>query len=132
MSKQKLQEIVNKLLNKLKYEYKNVDRFSRKYPGTVATVFVHIEDDFIRISTTLKDSDGSEAVWTKLERSSLAYNTLIQGKTFIGEQELFGKKYFTMYEPEFRDDKHCVVSAVSVGIPLKKCKCTPKCIKCNN
>ncbi|XWV26589.1 methyl-accepting chemotaxis protein-2, aspartate sensor receptor [Tupanvirus soda lake] len=54
MSKQKLQEIVNKLLNKLKYEYKNVDSLSRKYPGVVATVFVHIGDDLIRISTSVK------------------------------------------------------------------------------
>jgi methyl-accepting chemotaxis protein len=119
-------KIISELLRKFKNRIKNVDVFSKKYPGAVATLFVHIDNDFVRISTTQRDVDGNRAVWTRLDPSGPAYKALIEGKSFCGEEELFCKKYFTKYEPDFTDKEKCVVTAVFVGIPLKpkhECKC---------
>ena len=51
-----------------------VDEISR-ITEALTTIFVYsgAENDFIRISTTVKKKDGSRAIGTKLGKSSAAY-----------------------------------------------------------
>jgi hypothetical protein len=96
---------------------KNVDEFTRK-TGAVAAIYHHIENDFVSISTTLPDEDGSPSLHTRIDRSSPAYAALINNKAFTGKATLFGKKYCVKYAPYYTDDCHGVVIALFIGIPL--------------
>jgi len=87
---------------------KLVDDFTQA-TGAVATVFVRQGNDFARITTSVKKSDGSRAVGTKLDRNHPAYALMLSGKSFNGRAVLFGKNYATYYEP-------IVLSGQTIGI----------------
>ncbi|WP_370263041.1 methyl-accepting chemotaxis protein [Limnobacter sp.] len=75
-----------------------VDDFTRM-TGGIATVFVRVGDDYLRISTSLKKENGDRAVGTKLDRAHPSYARLIKGETYIGEALLFGTRYMSKYLP---------------------------------
>ena len=82
--------------------------------GAVATVFVKSGDDFIRISTSLKNDKGERAIGTPLNHASPAYKTLTDGKGYVGLTELFNKQYMTQYDP-IVDASGKVIGALFVG-----------------
>ncbi|MCK8043396.1 methyl-accepting chemotaxis protein [Shewanella sp. 1CM18E] len=75
-----------------------VDRYS-KLTGGNATVFVRDGNEFIRISTSLKNADGKRALGSYLDKDHPAYSAMLQGKDFEGYAQLFGKDYMTIYRP---------------------------------
>ena len=75
-----------------------VDRYS-KLTGGNATVFVRDGDNFIRISTSLKKSDGKRALGTNLNKDHPAYTAALKGQSYEGYAQLFGKDYMTIYRP---------------------------------
>lgn len=75
-----------------------VDRFTADV-GRVATVFMRRGDDFVRISTSVKQQDGQRAVGTLLDRQNPAYAAILEGKSYTGRAVLFGTPYMTHYEP---------------------------------
>jgi len=75
------------------------DRFTEMTKGNVATIFKKEKNDFIRIATSLKKEDGTRAVGTKLDINHPAYPLLLQGKSYTGKAELFGRDYMTVYIP---------------------------------
>ncbi len=95
----KLEKIVASGLPDVK-DNRFVDQTSR-ITESPATVFSYsdAENDFIRISTTLKDKDGNRAIGTKLGRSSTAYEPAMQGKAFTGEANILDVPYYTAYQP---------------------------------
>lgn len=125
MGDKKLVERINELL-RLFEKIKNVDEFTCK-TGAAATVFVHIGNDFLRSSTTVPNYDGKAATGTVLDHGSEAYQKLLRGKSFTGYAELFGKTYFSKYQPYFTDRKGVVI-ALYVGILIDK-QCNKKEIK---
>ena len=74
------------------------DHFTRLTGGS-ATVFAASGDDFVRVSTSLKNEKGERAVGTVLDRTSAAYARLRDGQSFSGLLTLFGKQYMTQYDP---------------------------------
>src|SRR5450830_744844 len=82
--------------------------------GAVATIFVKNGDDFIRISTSLKNDKGERAIGTPLNHASPAFKTLMEGKGYVGLTELFNKQYMTQYDP-IVDTRGKVVGALFVG-----------------
>ncbi len=85
----------NKNLN---LDFSGVDRFTDA-SGAVATIFARSGDDFVRITTSLKDQNNDRAIGTMLGRNHPGYNNLINGRPYIGKAELFGKSYMTRYDP---------------------------------
>ena len=77
------------------------DTFTSMTGGT-ATVFLLHEGDFLRIATSLKKTDGSRAFGTMLGRAHPGYPRLMNGETYMGPANLFGKKFMTKYTP-FKD-----------------------------
>lgn len=73
--------------------------------GAIATIFVFNNDDFIRVSTSLKKEDGNRAMGTFLGKNSPAYEPIMNKKQYIGSARLFGKDYITVYSPIIEDDK---------------------------
>jgi len=90
-----------------------IDRFST-ISGAIATIFVRDGDDFVRISTSLKNEKGERAIGTRLDHNHPAYAALRANKTFTGKATLFGRDYITHYLP-VHDASGTVIAAFFVG-----------------
>ena len=75
-----------------------VDRFAEA-TGGVATVFVRDGEDFVRISTSVRNAEGARALGTVLDHASPAYAKMLAGERFTGPVRLFGVDYMTHYMP---------------------------------
>ena len=90
-----------------------VDKFTA-ITGATATVFARKDDDFVRISTSLKKKDGSRAVGTPLGTKHPGYEKLIKGEPYMGVANLFGRDYMTRYEP-IKDSTGKIIGILYVG-----------------
>ena len=95
-----------------------VDRFTET-TGAVATVFVKSGEDFVRITTSLKNEKGERAVGTTLDHAHPAYEAIRSGKPFTGLAKLFGRQYMTHYEP-LLDDKRQLVGIGFIGLDFSE------------
>ncbi len=102
----------------LNLDFQAVDRFTAM-TGGVATVFAKTGDDFVRISTSLKNEQGERGVGTLLGRSHPAYAEVQAGRRYVGLATLFGRRYITQYDP-IRDQKGQVVGLTFVGIDFSE------------
>ena len=93
-----------------------VDKFSQD-TGGVATVFARKGDDFVRITTSVKNEQGERAQGTLLDRASPAYAAVIQGKPYTGPAQLFGRPYMSHYEP-VKDAAGKIIAILYVGSDL--------------
>lgn len=94
-----------------------LDRFTDT-THDIATIFARDGQDFIRVTTSLKDENGKRAIWTKLDRNHPAYNLVLEGKTYIGKATLFGNDYLTFYDP-IKDSSNNVTGILFIGYNLK-------------
>lgn len=95
-----------------------LDRFSQT-TGDIATIFARDGQDFIRITTSLKDDAGKRAIYTKLDHNHPAYKFVLEGKTYMGKATLFGNDYLTIYEP-LKDSSNNVTGILFIGYNLKQ------------
>lgn len=95
-----------------------VDRFTET-TGAVATVFVKSGEDFVRITTSVKNEKGERAVGTSLDHAHPAYAAIRSGKSFTGLANLFGRQYMTHYEP-LLDDKQQLVGISFIGLDFSE------------
>jgi len=79
-------------------DFSQVDRFAET-TGGVATLFARKGDDFVRVSTSLKNEKGGRVVGTTLGRSHPGYALLMAGQPYVGKARLFGRDYVTHYRP---------------------------------
>ncbi|MDR0441712.1 MAG: methyl-accepting chemotaxis protein [Candidatus Accumulibacter sp.] len=98
----------------LNNDFRLADRFTAA-TDAAATIFVRKGDDFIRITTSLKSSDGARAVGTMLDRAHPAYKALMSGNKFTGQALLFGRDYMTHYEP-LKNDEDEIVGVAVIGV----------------
>jgi methyl-accepting chemotaxis protein-2 (aspartate sensor receptor) len=91
-----------------------VDRFTA-ISGAVATIFVRDGDDFVRITTSLKNESGERAIGTKLDGDHPARAALLANRPFSGRASLFGREYMTRYVP-VHDARGAVVGSLFVGL----------------
>ncbi len=89
------------------------DLFTKMTGGT-ATVFMRVEDDFLRVSTSLRKTDGTRAFGTLLGKSHPGYRQLIQGNKYQGTAFLFGRHYMANYLP-FKNSAGKVIGILYVG-----------------
>ncbi|SEI84155.1 Methyl-accepting chemotaxis protein [Allopseudospirillum japonicum] len=97
-------------------DFTKVDRFTRMTGGT-ATVFARYQDDFLRISTSLKKQDGQRALGTLLGKTHPGYQALIKGKVYQGVAHLFGRDYMTIYRP-IQDERNNTIAILYIGFDL--------------
>lgn len=84
--------------------------------GVAATIFAADKDDFRRVITNIKKTDGSRAVGTMLGKDSAAYKPVAAGKVFTGEAMILGVPYYTVYDP-IKDDSGKITGIYFAGIP---------------
>jgi hypothetical protein len=90
----------------------------QKLMGGTATVLVRSGNDFIRISTNVKDATGMRGTNTKLDPKSGPFASLIAGGCYIGIVDILGKPYYTAYQPIFNTSRE-VIGAYYVGYSVQ-------------
>ncbi|EHI5142310.1 methyl-accepting chemotaxis protein [Vibrio alginolyticus] len=95
---------------------KLVDSFTRD-TGAIATLFAPLGDDFIRVSTSLKDPQGQRAVGTTLGINHPGYQQLKAGQPYYAQIKLYGERYITYYAP-IKDATGKVVGLSFIGLPV--------------
>ncbi|GAA4427053.1 methyl-accepting chemotaxis protein [Acidovorax lacteus] len=94
-------------------DYGSVDKFAAE-TGGVATVFARKGEDFIRVTTSVKNAQGEREQGTPLDRASPAYAQLSRGEPYIGRTRVQGKPYMGYYLPT-RDAAGKVVAVLFIG-----------------
>jgi diguanylate cyclase (GGDEF)-like protein/PAS domain S-box-containing protein len=85
--------------------------------GGTATLFVKAGDDFVRVSTNVKQSSSPRAVGTVLDPHGKAIQAIRKGEPFYGVVDILGTPYITGYEPMF-DASHQVIGLWYVGFKV--------------
>ncbi|WP_027856970.1 methyl-accepting chemotaxis protein [Marinobacterium jannaschii] len=98
--------------------FSRVDQFARMTGGN-ATVFIRYGDDFLRVTTSLKNERGERAIGTLLGKTHPGYRQLLSGQPYIGEARLFGTDYMTKYSPLTGADGQ-VNAILYVGLPISR------------
>jgi methyl-accepting chemotaxis protein-2 (aspartate sensor receptor) len=92
------------------------DRFTAQ-TGVTATLFVRSENEFVRVSTSVKKQNGERALGTTLSHAHPGYARLLSGQSYVGYATLFGTPYLTQYDA-LRDSSDRVIGVVYVGIDV--------------
>jgi methyl-accepting chemotaxis protein len=94
-----------------------VDR-AISYVGGTATLFVYDDasQQFVRRTTNVKKENGDRAVGTQLAADHPAQAVLRRGEAYKGPAMLFGRRFYTAYQPVFGAGGK-VIGIVYVGIP---------------
>lgn len=98
-------------------DHRLVNQFSRETGGSVATVFVRVGDDFLRITTSLTKEDGTPAIGSFLGKDHPGYTKVLAGQSYEGQVRLFSRHYMTQYIP-VRDTSQRVIGLLFVGMDL--------------
>lgn len=88
--------------------------------NVTATVFQFNEPgSFERVVTTVLKTSGEIATCTYLSSSSAAYPFLISGGSYSGVVTIFGKQYYTIYNPIFDAlTPSKLIGCLFIGVPL--------------
>ncbi|OGS99041.1 MAG: hypothetical protein A3H99_07365 [Gallionellales bacterium RIFCSPLOWO2_02_FULL_59_110] len=87
------------------HRFELVDGVTSSQGGT-ATLFSKSGDEFVRISTNVKKSDGKRAIGTVLDPNGKAIQAIRAGKAFYGQVDILGNPFLTGYEPMFDAQKN--------------------------
>ncbi|MBV2184007.1 MAG: Cache 3/Cache 2 fusion domain-containing protein, partial [Rhizobium sp.] len=96
--------------------FHEVDAFTAA-SGAAATLFVRQGDDFLRVATSLKKENGERAFGTLLGKEHPAYARAMAGERYLGKAKLFGKDYYTAYQP-IKDAAGAVVGLFFIGMDI--------------
>ena len=79
--------------------------------GTLVSIFMGDQ----RVTTNVRNAEGARILGTKLAPGPVYDRVLKQAKTFRGDATIFGKQYFSIYEPVLFDGE--VIGILYVGTP---------------
>lgn len=101
------------------FDYHIVDK-AVAYTGGNATLFVYdpSTDKFVRFSTNVKKQDGERALGTQLAPDHPGQAIIRSGQAYKGPALLFGKKFYTVYQPVMSTEGK-PVGIVYVGMPIE-------------
>ncbi len=64
-----------------------------------ATIFSRTGEEYVRISTNIKNDDGSRAIGTSLDPNGQVIQQIRKGEAYYGVVDILGTPYVTGYEP---------------------------------
>ncbi|WP_016832718.1 methyl-accepting chemotaxis protein [Herbaspirillum lusitanum] len=100
----------------LNLDHRIPDRFAQE-TGITTTIFVRRDDDFFRISTSIKNQTGERAVGSSLDRAHPAHAALVAGQAYTGLASVFSVQLMTQYLP-IQDASGNVIGAIVVGMNI--------------
>lgn len=104
--------------NTINLNYQVVDNFTQS-TGAIATVFVKDGNDFVRVTTSLKNEKGERAVGTVLDTAHPGYQKVQGGTSYMGIATLFGRRYMTRYDP-IKDTSGKVIGILFIGLDFSE------------
>ena len=112
-------DLVDKNGQSIKQRYDMVDRLSHDM-GIVTTIFVKQGDQYIRLNTSIVGEDGTRVEGTVLE-SEVVLNTVNEGERYIGDADILGEEYLTVYEP-LKNSNNEMIGLLFSGVSKAKCE----------
>lgn len=94
-----------------------VDNLGTKL-NDVVTIFMKEGNDFVRVTTNIIKEDGERAINTYLGSESKAYQSMMNGETYLGKAEIINESYLTLYDPLFNEDGE-TIGILFLGISEK-------------
>ena len=94
-------------------DYGSVDKFASE-TGGIATVFAKKGDDFVRITTSVKNDKGERQMGTPLGRTDPAFATVSKGEPYTGVTVVNGKPFMGHYLPA-KDASGKVIALLFIG-----------------
>ncbi|MBE0583382.1 MAG: methyl-accepting chemotaxis protein [Desulfofustis sp.] len=98
------------------HKFEIVDRVEG-ITGSSATIFQLVDDKLLRVSTTVKNSDGERAVGTYVPSDSPVFQAIMNGEVFRGKTFVVNDWYLTAYQPVY-DLENKIMGAIYVGQPM--------------
>ncbi|TCT14308.1 methyl-accepting chemotaxis protein [Natranaerovirga pectinivora] len=98
--------------------------------GITATVFIRENDDFKRVASNVKDQEGNVAINTYLGKDHPAYSLIKGGDSYLGQANLFGTSYYTIYQPIFHNNE--VIGIQYLGLSTEEAIATIASTAANN
>ncbi len=94
-------------------DYGSVDKFANE-TGGIATVFARKGEDFMRITTSVKNDKGERQQGTPLARTDPAFAAVSKGEPYTGVVVVNGKPYMGHYLPT-KDSAGKVTAVLFIG-----------------
>ena len=94
-------------------DYGSVDKFASE-TGGIASVFAKKGDDFVRVTTSVKNDKGERQQGTPLGKDNPAFATVSKGESYTGVTVAGGKPYMGHYLPA-KDASGKVVALLFIG-----------------
>jgi len=89
-----------------------VDRLT-DMTGAAAAIFVTDGDDYVRITSSLKDEEGTRIMSDKIDINSPKYKALQNKEKYMALETIAGKSYLSVYSPIISKDE--IVGAFYIG-----------------
>lgn len=98
-------------------DHRLVDTVSGNAGGN-ATFFTRAGDTYVRISTSVRTSEGNRAIGTELDPVGPASAALRRGEPYYGLADILGQTHLTAYEP-LRAEGGEIIGVVYYGYPIE-------------
>lgn len=91
---------------KITHDYTLVDELIEK-EKLPATIFMLVDNKFVRVSTNVRQEDGSRIIDTDIESGPI-YDKIINGQVYWGRASVEGIMHATIYMPIFDSDRKLI------------------------
>ncbi|CAM2187466.1 methyl-accepting chemotaxis protein [Paraburkholderia sacchari] len=94
-----------------------LDQWNEQIGGGFASIMVLADDDFVRVATNAKSTDGVRVVGIAMDRSHPAYALNRAGRAFYGYAAVAGRKLIVDYRP-ILDNGGRTIGSFAVGFDV--------------
>ncbi len=103
--------------SRLNKNFQPVDHFTN-LTGAVSAVYVKDKNEYIRITSSLKNEKGERILLDKLNPNEKIYKDIESNSKFIGLEKIAGKDYMSVYTPIIREGE--ILGALYIGYDFTK------------
>ena len=103
--------------SRLNKNFEKVDYFTEQ-TSAVSSVFVKDKDEYIRITSSLKNENDERILLDKIDPNKAVYKKIEAKEKYVGLEEVAGKTYMSIYSPIIKDDE--IIGALSIGYEFTK------------
>ena len=103
--------------SRLNKNFDPVDHF-KELTGAVSAVYVKDNNEYIRITSSLKNENNERILLDKINPTSETFKNLENKEKFIGLENIAGKNYMSVYSPIVKNDE--IIGVLYIGYDFTK------------
>ncbi|PLY08874.1 MAG: hypothetical protein C0625_01550 [Arcobacter sp.] len=103
--------------SRLNKNFDPVDHF-QELTGAVSAVYVKDKDEYIRITSSLKNENDERILLDKIDANTETYKNIEKKEKFIGLEKIAGKDYMSVYSPIIKNDE--IIGVLYIGYDFTK------------